>query len=134
GVVGERVAVARVFPTIARDFVGSADTARGKHDSFCSKQQEPASFPFVSKCAGDAISIFEQADQSAFHMHSDALVEAVIRTRADHLEAGPIANVSQSRVFVSPEVALQDLSILSSIEHGAPRFQFPNTGRCFFSV
>ena len=31
-VVGQRVAVAGVFPTVAGDLVGPADAARGQHD------------------------------------------------------------------------------------------------------
>jgi hypothetical protein len=62
GVVGKCVAVARVFPTIARDLIGSAYTAGREHDSFCFEQYESSTFPFVTECAHNAVSILEQAD------------------------------------------------------------------------
>jgi hypothetical protein len=67
-------------------------------------------------------------------MHSDALMNTVILKRPDHLQARAIADVSQSWIFVSAEVSLQDLSIFSSIEDRAPCFQFANAGRGFFSM
>src|SRR5262249_53705925 len=70
----------------------------------------------------------------AFHVDSDAFMDTMILKGADHLQARAIADVSQSWVFVSAEVSLQDLSIFSSIEDRAPRFQFANAGRGFFGV
>src|SRR5262249_38393187 len=91
-------------------------------------------FPFVTECAHNAVSILEHADEGAFHVHSDALMNAVILKGADHLQARAIADVGQSWIFVSPEVSLQDLSIFSSIEYRAPRFQFATAGRCFLGM
>ena len=57
------------------------------------------------------------------HVDLDALVDAVILQRADHLEAGAIADVREARVAVAAEVALQDPAVLGAIEDGAPRLQ-----------
>src|SRR5690242_18258394 len=67
-------------------------------------------------------------------MHSDTLMNTVILKGADHLQARAIADVSQSWIFVSAEISLQDLSIFSSIEDRAQRFQFTNAGRGFFGM
>src|SRR5262249_16528451 len=91
GVVGERVAIARVFRSIARDLIGPASTPGREHDGFCFKQYESSTFPLVTECAHNAVSILEQADEGAFHVHSDALMNAVILKGADHLQARTIA-------------------------------------------
>ena len=49
GVVGERMAVAGVFPTVARDLVGSPDAAGGEHDRFRAKNFEPAALAIVTE-------------------------------------------------------------------------------------
>ena len=46
-----------------------------------------------------------------------------ILKRADHLEAGPVADVGESRVAVAAEVALQDAAVRGAVEHGAPGLQ-----------
>ena len=80
----------------------------------------------------DAIAVFEQPDDRALHVHVDALMNAVILQRADHLEAGAVADVGQPRIAVAAEVALQDLAVAGPIEHGAPRFELADAvGRLF---
>ena len=56
-------------------------------------------------------------------MDVDALVDAVILQRADHLEAGAIADVREARIAVAAEVALQDPAVLGAIEDRAPRLE-----------
>ena len=53
-------------------------------------------------------------------MDVDARVDAVILQRADHLEAGAIADVGEARVAMAAEIALEDPPVLGAIEHGAP--------------
>ena len=43
--------------------------------------------------------------------------------RADHLEAGAIADVREARIFVAAEVALEDAPVLRAVEERAPRFE-----------
>ena len=54
------------------------------------------------------------------HVDLDALVDAVVLQRADHLQAGAIADVGEARVAVAAEVALQDAAVLGAIEDRAP--------------
>ena len=51
GVVGQRVAVARVLPAVARDLVGAADAAGREHDRLRAKQLEPAALALVAERA-----------------------------------------------------------------------------------
>ncbi len=44
----------------------------------------------------------------------------MVLQRADHLQAGAIADVCETRVAVAAEVALQDAAVLGAIEDGAP--------------
>ena len=134
GVVGERVAVAGVFPAVARDLVGAADAAGRQHDRLRAKQLEAAALALVAERAGDAVAVLEQRDDRALHVHVDALVDAVILQRADHLEAGAVADVGQPRIAVAAEVALQDASVLRPIEHRAPRFELADAVGRFLRV
>ena len=72
GVVGERVAVAGVFPAVAGDLVGAADAAGGEHDGLGAKQLERPALALVAERAGDAVAVLEQADDRALHVHVDA--------------------------------------------------------------
>jgi hypothetical protein len=47
-------------------------------------------------------------------------VDAVLLQRADHLEAGAVADVREARVAVAAEVALQDAAVLRAVEQRAP--------------
>ncbi len=61
-------------------------------------------------------------------MDVDALVDAVVLQRADHLQAGAVADVGQPRVLVAAEVALEDAAVCGAVEEGAPRFQLAHAG------
>jgi hypothetical protein len=49
-------------------------------------------------------------------------VDAVILQGADHFEAGAVADVSEARVAMAAEIALQDAAVLSTVEERAPGF------------
>ena len=121
GVVGERVAVAGVFPAVARDLVGAADAAGRQHDRLRPKQLEAPALALVAERADDAVAVLEQPDDRALHVHVDPLVDAVILQRADHLEAGAVADVGEARIAVAAEVALQDACRPSSDRRRAPQ-------------
>ena len=59
-VIRERVAIAGVFPTVARDLVSAADAAGRQHDGLRAKQLESAALALVPERAGDAIAVREQ--------------------------------------------------------------------------
>ena len=48
------------------------------------------------------------------------VVDAVVLERADHLEAGAVADVGEPRVAVAAEVALEDAPVLRAVEERAP--------------
>ena len=58
----------------------------------------------------------------------------VVLQSADHLEAGPIAHVRESRIFVAAEVPLQNATILRAIEHCTPGLELTHTSRRFLRV
>ena len=123
GVISQRVAVAGVFPTIAGYFESPANAAGGQHDGFGAEQLVAASLALVTKCSGHAAAALEQCNYGAFHVHVDALMDAVILQSADHLQARAIAHMRQARIFVPAEIALQDAAVGCAIEHRAPGFQ-----------
>jgi hypothetical protein len=57
GMVGERVAVAGVFPAVAGDGVGAADAARRQYDRLGVEDPEPAAFAVLGEGSGDPFSI-----------------------------------------------------------------------------
>ena len=134
GVVGERVAVAGVFPAVARDLVGAADAAGRQHDRLRAEHLEAAALALVAERAGDAVAVLEQRDDRALHVHVDALMDAVILQRADHLEAGAVADVGEPRIAVAAEVALEDAAVLGAIEDRAPRLELADAVGRFLRV
>src|ERR1700724_434439 len=59
-------------------------------------------------------------------------MDSVVLQRADHLQAGAIADVRQPGIPMAAEIALQDSSIRSTIEQSAPRLELANAiGRLF---
>ena len=62
------------------------------------------------------------------------LMDAVILERADHLEAGAIADVREARIAVAAEVALQDAAVFGAVEQGAPGFEFAHALGSLFGV
>ncbi len=134
GVVGERVAVAGVFPRIARDLVRLADAAGRQDDRLRPEDGPAAAFAIVGQRSGNAAAVEQELDDRPLHVHADALVNAVILQRADQFEAGAVADVGQPRILVAAEVALQDSAVLGAIENGSPGFQFANALGGFLGV
>ena len=129
GVVGERVAVAGVLPAVAGDLVGAADAAGRQHDRLGLEDAEAAALAVVAERAGDRGRRPSAADDRALHVDLDALVDAVVLQRADHLQAGAIADVRQPRVAVAAEVALEDAAVLGAVEDARPRPRARGRGR-----
>ena len=78
GLISERMTVAGIFPTVARDLVGATDSAGREHDGLGAKNLEAAAFAFVSKCADDTLTIFEQRENRVFHVNLDPLMNSMI--------------------------------------------------------
>ncbi len=55
--IRQRVAVARVFPAIARDPVGAADPAGGEYHGFGAEDVKATTLPVIDKRACDSVSI-----------------------------------------------------------------------------
>src|SRR5204863_8299956 len=90
--------------------------------------------PIVTKCPTYSRAIFEYRDDAKLHVYIDSLMYPVVLQSADHLEAGPIAHVRESRIFVAAEVPLQNATILRAIEHCTPGLELTHTSRRFLRV
>jgi len=133
-VVRERVSVAGVFPAIARHAVRSADAAGCENHGLRREDLEASALAVVTQRAGNPIPILEQRDDRAFHVHVYRLIDRVVLQCADHLETGAVSHVRQSRVFVSAEIALENPSIGSAVEHCAPCLELAHAIRRFLRV
>ena len=67
-------------------------------------------------------------------MYFHAGVNSVILQRADHFEAGAIADVGQPRIAMAAEVSLQDAAVFRAVEERAPGFEFPHAVGGFLRV
>jgi hypothetical protein len=128
------MAVPRVLPTIAGNFVGSTDAARRQYHGFGTKQMKPPAVAIISKRTRDAISIFQQRDDRMFHENIQAQVYSMVLKCADHLQSGAIANVREARITMPAEIPLEDPPVAGAIKKSSPRFQFPHTCWCFLGV
>ena len=132
GIVGKRVAVARVLPAVARDLVSSPDAARREHHRLRAKRHESPALALVAEGADDAATVLEQSNDRALHVHVDPLVDPMILERPDHLETRAIAHVREPRIAMAAEIPLEDAPVLRPIEHRAPGLELANpVGRLF---
>ena len=122
--VGDRMAVAGALPTVAGDFERAPDAARREHDRLRCENLEPPALAVVSQHARDARAVLEQRDNRVLHVNVDALVNAVVLQRADHLQPGAVADVREPRIFVAAEIALENAPVRRAVEDRAPRFEF----------
>src|ERR1051325_1688181 len=118
------MAVAGVFPAVARDLIGAPDSACRQHDGFRAENKEPSPLAVVTKSTHDAVALFEQRKNRPLHVNIDSLMNTVVLQRPDHLQTGSVADMSQPRITVAAEISLQDAPVLRAIENGAPRFEF----------
>ena len=58
----------------------------------------------------------------------------MILQRADHLEAGAVADVRQAGIAMAAEVALQNAAVFGAVEQRAPGFQFAHAVGRFLGV
>ena len=121
GVVGQRVAVAGVLPAVAGDRVRPADAAGREDDGLAPVDREPAPLAVVAERARDPAAVGEQPEHGALHVHVDALMDAVVLQRPDHLQAGPVAHVREARILVPAEVALENPAVRSCGRTARPR-------------
>jgi hypothetical protein len=131
---GHRVTVAGVLPGVRRDGVGLADPAGREDDRRSLEHDELPALAPVGDRARDPLAVLEQPVHGALHEHVDAEVHGVLLERADHLEAGPVADVREARVAVAAEVALQDAPVLRPVEERAPALQLEHAVRRLLRV
>ena len=53
-------------------------------------------------------------------MHVDALMNAMILQRADHLQAGPVSNMREAGILVTTKVALENAAVVCPVKERAP--------------
>src|SRR5260370_982398 len=111
-----------------------ADATRSNHDGFGLEYDEASLLAPVSECAGDAVAIFEQARDRAFHVDVKAERDAAVLQGADHLEASTIANMAKPLKSMPTEGPLQDASIFRAIEKRSPLFKLPHAVRRLLGV
>src|SRR6185437_12060583 len=94
--VGQRHAVAGVFPRIGSDFPGFADATCSDDDGFCLEDDEAALFAPITESARDAVAIFQQARYRTLHVNVNSHADAAILERANHFQTGAIAYVAEA--------------------------------------
>src|SRR3989442_11997603 len=77
-VIRKRLAVTGVFPTVAGDPVGAADSTCGNDHGLGMKKKEMATLAVVGQSSNNTVSLFKQRENRALHMHVNPLMDAVI--------------------------------------------------------
>jgi hypothetical protein len=95
---------------------------------------EAAALAVVGQHAPRRAAVEQQLDDRVLHVHVDPLWMPWILQRADHLEAGAIADVRQARIAVAAEVALVEAAVGRAVEHRAPAFELADRIRRFLGV
>jgi hypothetical protein len=106
GMIRERLPVAGVFPGVAGDSISATNAAGGKHNGFRLEDLESSAFAVVAERPNDAVAVFEQRDDRVFHVDFDTLMDAVVLERANQFQARAVADVGESRIAVTAEIAL----------------------------
>jgi hypothetical protein len=134
GAIRQRVAVARALPAVAGDLVGAPDAAGRQHDRLRRKDMEAAAFPVVGQHTRRPAAVEQQLDDGVLHVHGHPEVDGVILERSNQLEAGAIADVSETRIAMAAEVALVDAPVRRAIEDGAPALELSHAIRRLLRV
>jgi len=116
GPVGERVPIPGVFPRVRGDGERPADAACGENNCLGSEQDQPATLSPIPQRSGDPVTILQQPRNRALHEHVNALVDGVLLQSADHLEAGPVADMRQAVIAMAAEGPLEDQPVLCAVE------------------
>ena len=95
--------------------------------------KRPALAP-VAERAGDAVAVLQQARDRALHVNVEAQLHAAILQRANHFQAGAVADVAEPLVGVAAERALQNVAVFGAIEKRAPLLEFAHAVRRFLRV
>src|SRR4029077_21107688 len=120
GMICQRLPVARVFPGVAGDFIGATNAAGGEHDGFRLENLETSTLAVVAERSNNSVAVLEQRDDRVLHVDFDALMDAVVLERANQFQAGAVADMGESRIAVTAEIALKNSPIGSAIQHRAP--------------
>src|SRR6266478_4473115 len=100
------MSVSGVLPTIAGDFVGAADATGREDDCFGAENLEASALALIAESADYAVAIFQQGKNRIFHVDINSLMNPVILKCADHFQAGTIADMRKTGIFVAAEIPL----------------------------
>src|SRR5579859_8178676 len=134
GFISERHAVAGVLPGIGSDGPGFSNAAGGDDDGLGFENDKAAVFAPVSEGAGDAAAIGEEARDGALHVDVKAELHAAVLERANHFEAGAVADVTETPIRVAAESALENRAAVRAVKKRAPLFEFADTVGSFLRV
>ena len=114
----------------------------------CLEHHELAALPDVAERAGDpALAVLDQPGDRGLSEDLDHRLRVAVRhgvlllqrddlllQGADHLQAGPVADVGKPRVLVAAEVPLADLAAGGAVEHRAPGLELVDPVRGLLGV
>ena len=127
--VRERHAVAGALPGIRSDLPGFSDAAGGDHDGLGLEHDEAPALAPVAERARDAVAVFQQPRDRALHENVEAHLHAAVLQRADHFQAGAVADVAEALEGVAAEGALQNVARLACGRKARPTARVRARGR-----
>jgi hypothetical protein len=128
------MAIARIFPTIACDFVSPSNSSRREHHCFSAEQVKSAALAIVSKRARDAIAVLEQCDNGVFHENVETEMDSMVLKGTDHLQPGAVTYMREPGIPMAAEISLQNSAVGGAIKKRAPGLQFTHARRSFIGM
>src|SRR5438067_1353630 len=134
GFVCQRHSVAGILPGVGGYAVCFADAASGHDHCFRFQDDKASLLAPVSERPGDAVAIFQQADDGALHEGVKAHGHAAVLKGANHLQAGAVTHMAKTFEGVSAESALQNVAIACTVKKRAPLLQFAHAVWSFLGM
>src|SRR5580700_10907930 len=104
GMVGEGMAVTRIFPTVAGDLVSPSNSSGRQHHGLGAEKVKSAALAIISKGTRDATAVLQQGDDCVFHEHVETQMDSMVLKGADHLQASAVAHMRESRIPVAAKI------------------------------
>src|SRR5688572_7841068 len=128
------MAVTGVFPAVARHAEGAANPAGSENDRAAVENLEAATVAVVRERSRNSVAVLDEIDYGAFHVHIDSHLHRIVLESANHLQAGAVPDVRETRILMSAEITLQDATVGRPIENSSPRLELAHPVRRFPGV
>jgi hypothetical protein len=134
GMVGERMTISRIFPTVAGNLVRPSNSSRRQYHSLGAEHVKSTTLAIISKRARDAPTVLQKRDDCVFHENVETKMNSMVLKSADHLQAGTVAHMREPRIPMAAEIPLQNPAVAGAIKKRSPGLQFTHARGSFLGM